>query len=258
MVMLGNASAQAAPGPETIDYSGSAFSTTVPAGVCSAQITALGGGGGGVNGVASPISALDHLAGARITASFPVRPGMAVNGDVGRGGDIGSTLGGFPQGVLGEGGYPNGGNAGLTANSGHTGGGGGGSTTVSIDGILLIVAGGGGGIGGGHSLAATGGDAGLSSAAGVAAGSDGQGAFDIKGDPSRVTLGGQGGQVSGPGLGGQFVASTSDVPQTIQDSLRGFDGVGGQGGNGGIDPSIDSGGGGGGGYFGGGGGAPRH
>lgn len=259
VLAFGAASAQAADSPvassvETIAFSGSSFTGQVPNDTCSVTITAQGGAGG-LNGVFSnPPGAIEGLSGtgALISASYAVRAGMVMTGEVGGSGALGIAQGTNAQPPA-AGGTPDGGNSGEAHN--HHGGGGGGSTSVTIDGTELIVAGGGGGYGGGHSLSNWGGDAGLPTVAGVAAGHDGGNGLDIKDDPSRVSGGGQGGQVDSPGAGGVFTAPTVEVPQADQDSVAGFPGSGRQGGKGGTDPSLDAGGGGGGGYYGAGGGA---
>ena len=190
------------------------YSFTVPVGVTSITVAAVGATGGGCEGVGG-----GH--GAQVTASVPVSAGEPLF--VGVGG-IGETC---HQPSGGAGGIGGGGNG--AAGNHHDGGAGGGgasalgqaSASPGFPG-LLVVAAGGGGAGGPSAFTGGGGNA----------GSPGSGAPGGGGGPGTSTAGGSGGQ---PGGGsGSF-------------------GLGGTGGNCGND-FTSSGGGGGGGYYGGGGG----
>jgi uncharacterized repeat protein (TIGR01451 family) len=231
--------AMAAPAtdPATTTYAaGAAFSSVVPNGACAVVATVAGGAGGraaaGANGVGS------NGAGARITATFDVVAGQDFEGIVGGGGATNAGRAGGPGGV-------NGGGDGGTAVTQHGGAGGGGRSEFTLDGDLLVLAGGGGGSGGGHSISddGFGGDAGIPSAAGVAAGDAGTAGTDA--DLSYIVGGGLGG-ASLPGTGGVH---------SVDITLNGLDGSGRTGGAGAPDPNYDAGGGGGAGYAGGGGGA---
>lgn len=248
LALTGVSPAVAAPAPETIAFTGAPASTVVPTGVCAVTINAVGGGGGNTFGFAAGLNGAG-AAGANITATYKVRPGMAVDAIVGGGGQMSHTGNAVPV----FGGYPDGGEGGTTPDGRHRGAGGGGSTSVSIGGLELIVAGAGGGLGGGHSYTAVGGDAGLPTAAGVTAGGDGVGDLGSETDPTHASGGGQGGQTTAGGAGGIYTAPS--LSQGERDALAGFPGVGRQAGNGGNDQNLDSGGGGGGGFFGGGGGS---
>lgn len=189
---------------------------TVPAGVSSVTVTAVGaaGGQGGCTGGGGGQGAL-------LTATVPVSGGEVLDVLVGGTGANGSCAGGdSPGGVGGGGNAPNG------------GGGGGGASALGTSiaqgfGSLFVVGAGGGGGGVGFGSGGGGGNAGASGGGG-----DGDG-----GSPGTATGGGAGGpagSLCGPGNTGGA-------------------GSFGQGGIGAVTISGD-GGGGGGGYFGGGGG----
>ena len=200
---------------ETFSYTGASTTWTVPSGVTSITITALGAQGGTTN----PSSGFGDVA----TGTLAVTPGTLYYILVGQQGQANDTVGAFGGG-------------------GATGGtdtvyGGGGMTWFSTAGTfdqstIILVAGGGGGEG--DNAGADGGSAGHP--AGVS-GSDG---FACAGS------GGGGGIQSAGGAGGtRCVLGTNGSAGTA-----GQGGLGGDGG--GADPR--DGGGGGGGYFGGGGG----
>ncbi|QYH35987.1 hypothetical protein [Salinibacterium sp. M195] len=269
LVATGATAASAAPAPaaETITFTGDQYTSVVPGAACGVTINAVGGGGGAAP---FPFPPLNPGAGADITATYKVTPGMAISAEVGGAGEPGAgRRGAYPAA---QGGWPNGGNGGhgglgFSGDGGvegtHTGGSGGGATSISIGGMELIVAGGGGGIGFGPTIPTTsdGGNAGLPTSAGAVAGSNGEdGADDID---SSMVRGGQGGQESDGGAGGTYSARVADVPASEQALLAGFSGAGNQGGAGGNGRAHDTndystGGGGGGGYFGGGGGAATY
>ncbi len=208
-------------------YTGSEQAFTVPSGVDSVQVYAVGAAGGG-KGTAP------GGAGATATAPVAVRPGEVLYVDVG---GAGRQVPG-----PGPGGWNGGGNA-----PGGGGGGGGASDVRTIPcgptcpgdpaslGSRLVVAGGGGGAGIGP----------LPGAGGVAdqAGGDATGSGGSGGGAATLGAGGRGGS-GAPANDPSFVG------------IAGNDGAFGQGGAGSGDLSAytGAGGGGGGGYFGGGGG----
>lgn len=230
---VAQADPSAAASTTTISATG-AYSGTVPAGICTVTATVLGAAGG------SPVTTAPNAngAGARVTATYPVVPGLAYSGIVG-GGGAGATSG------ANAGGSNGGGNGGVAATD-HHGGGGGGSTTFNLGGAPAIVAGGGGGAGGGHSTTTNGqgGNAGLPSGSGIANGSTGNVGRDT---PTTTVVGG------GVGGSGTFGAGGVNSADGNRNGLPGTNA--GVGGNGGTDPNYDAGGGGGAGYRGGGGGA---
>jgi hypothetical protein len=216
----------------TFTYVGHEQTFTVPAGIGSVQIDAVGAPGGG---------AVPGGSGGTVSASVGVTPGQTLFVEVGGGG---STSGG---------GWNGGGDPG---SGGSVGGGGGGASDVRAVscgascatggnaaslGSRLVVAGGGGGNG---AAGAGGGSLGL----GGAAGSDGaDGHPDTVGDGGGVH--GSAGS-GGPGLGGSGGTTVSGT-----DGTGGANGAAGAGGVAGGGPGANTtGGGGGGGYFGGGGG----
>ncbi|WP_149203487.1 Ig-like domain-containing protein [Actinotalea subterranea] len=233
----------AAPAPApgvTIVGVGSPLSGVTPDGVCAVTATVVGGAGGrsadGAGGVGS------NGAGALVTATFSVLPGTPWSATAGGGGRS-------HAGNTGGAGGLNGGGAGGSAADDHAGAGGGGWSSLHLGGTdeadLAVLAGGGGGSGGGHSTTddGFGGDAGLPTGVGAAAGDAGT---DGRDDDGLVPGGGQGGTATAPGAGG---AHSTDP------TLDGEAGSGRSGGAGAPDPNFDAAGGGGGGYFGGGGGA---
>ena len=219
-----------------------ALGGTVPGGVCTVTAEVLGGAGGS----AVTTTTNSNGAGAKVTATIPVLPGMSYSGTVGGGGGkptgSGTTDTAGPAGVNGGG---MGGTSGEASGVKHHGAGGGGFTDLSFDGTLAVLAGGGGGAGGGHSTTTNGagGDAGLPAGTGVA---DGEAGNIGKDYPNSAVVNGGAGGTSTPGAGGTNSQSSAQ---------NGFVGVLRVGGKGGNDTNPDAGGGGGGGYAGGGGGA---
>lgn len=212
-------------GAETTSFSftGSEQAFTVPAGVSTVHVAAVGGrGNAGTDG-----SDGGHRGTA--TGDLAVTPGETLYVLVGGAGAPGNTLIGLP----GAGGF-NGGARGANAGGGSFGGGGGGATDIrtisssqpgSLGSRLIVAAGGGGGPAGSTGLpGGTGG--GLS---GV------DGSYTPACDPSVLDGAGKGGTQ----VGGGTAAGSGTQPGAL--------GVGGRGGGAG-------GGGGGGGYYGGGGG----
>jgi hypothetical protein len=200
------------------------YTFTVPAGVTSITVNAIGAAGGACLGLVAG-------EGASVTATVPVTPGEPLFVGVGAhgSGDCGGNVGG-------TGGIGGGGNGG-TGNT-AAGAGGGGSSLVGVASpwpafnSLFVIGGGGGGAGNGNSSGGgNGGNAG-------SAGSNGA---------AGATGGGAGTQTAGGSGGARGSASAGTGSQ-------GSAGVGGQGGSGDTTSLSIGGGGGGGGYYGGGGG----
>jgi uncharacterized repeat protein (TIGR01451 family) len=221
-----------------------AFSTPVPDGTCSGNISVRGGAG--ASSAAAGVTGAQGGGGATINATFKVLPLQTVSGTVGAGGIV------VAPGVAGGGGAgaAAGGNAGqVPPGQAHRGGGGGGSTELRVAGQVLMIAGGGGGSGAAHGSSGSGGSGGYT---GIGPGTAAPGVDGIAGVQTGSTVGGgKGGQAAAGGAGG--LMAPDGVP-----SYSGFAGGGigvGTGGNGGNDTNPDTGGGGGGGYTGGGGGS---
>lgn len=237
---------------------------SVPAGISSVFVTAVGGRGGnagassnGFTGVGGPGGL-----GAVTSADVTVAPSALLYVEVG--GPGGAATNCFPGGA---GGVNGGGSAGFARCGLAAGGGGGGASDVrttpgsaglgAVTDPRLLVAGGGGGGGGSYTYAAggSGGNAGVGSA-GAGSGADGGVCDDGRGDEAAPGLaGGDGGSGLGGGLGGgPACAPTSD----FNGSRVGLAGARGVGGDTPETSSLGggtaSGGGGGGGYLGGGGG----
>jgi hypothetical protein len=217
---------------------GEAASYTVPAGVCSLEVTALGAEGGDFagDGFTTPGGL-----GGEITTRLAVAPGDVLEIVVGGAGGDGAV----DPGVGGV----NGGGAGGEAeppNGIGAGAGGGGSSTVTRAGETLAVGGGGGGAGAFF-------DGDEFSGGGAGGGGDGQDGFFVG---VRSAGGGEGGSVSAPGAGG--LGGGLGLAFGGEGESGDTDGVG-TGGDGGADDAIDpdqgvGGGGGGAGYHGAGGG----
>ncbi len=205
---------QSLPG-ETVTYNSVSTTTwTVPAGVVSITVTAIGGGGGG-GGSDSNQGAVGR-SGARISGTLAVSPGEVLTISVGSGGAGGSGEAGSAPG--GKGGVNSlgynggsGGNSGPNGVSGAGGGGGAASVVIRNNTPLVVAAGGGGGGGGGNNGA--GGDVNPGGLSGIVAGGS---AANKSGDG-----GGPGGGGGGYPLGGAAgVAGSGDV--------GGFSGADGQ------------------------------
>jgi hypothetical protein len=213
---------------QTYGYTGSAVQCTVPAGMTSVAVDAVGGQGGRTNDDVS------GGVGGRVTATIAVQPGQVLSLAVGGSGGGSGGFGGAHGGAGGTASYI----------SSLSGAGGGGSTDVRIGSKELVVAGGGGGGGGGSEIPLTSGTGGQGGSGGLyhgvndapftTPGADGSGYQGNGGS------GGCGGCQNGDGSGG---GSSST-----------HDGGGGGGGGGGGFPSGAGGGGGGFGGAGGGGG----
>lgn len=206
----------------TFNFTGGVQTWTVPAGVTSITIDALGAAGG-LNSAETRFADRPGY-GARVQATLTVTPGQVLNiyaGGLGNNGD--SVAGGL-------GGYNGGGN-GAFGFSPFSGGGGGGATDIRIGGVSLtdrvLVAGGGGG-------------AGLECGGNFDRGGDGGGLTGEDGDGACSGGNGGGGTQYAGGLGGVCGCSGSN-------GIAGTFGIGGDAG------VSSSGGGGGGGYYGGGG-----
>jgi hypothetical protein len=206
-------------------FTGSRQLFTVPAGVTSLQVVAVGGQGG--SGLGGPGGY-----GAKVAGTLAVTPGNVLyvyvggNGGNASGADANGQPGGFPDGGAGGNGSPG-------------GGGGGGVSDIEIPFQPIVVAAGGGGAPGAES---GGGDAGL----------------DGGGNPTLLaTSGGGAGTSTAGGSGG---SQTSNVPAYLcspPSNICGSAGSQFNGGHGGDANGVNvpGGGGGGAGWYGGGGGA---
>ena len=202
----------------TFSYTGAEQTYTVPDGVSSVRINAIGGAGGGPSACC-----LQGGRGAGVSASLPVTPGQVLYVLVG-------TPGSQPAG-----GFNGGGDGATRSGLSHYGGGGASDVrtlsisngTASLESRLLVAAGG----GGSSAPAASGGDAGS--------------AGFPNGDPS--VAGGAGTQTAG-GAGGSCAGGSAGCGEP------GVLGTGGAGGASGTGADTRGAGGGGGGLYGGGGG----
>ena len=214
------------------------YSFTVPAGVMSITVAAIGAAGGAGGGAHAGGGAGGGAGGegASVTATLAVAPGEQLSVGVGAPGGVGASV----SALSAAGGIGGGGAGGASDPPGSGGGGGGGASVVGVpspspgfSSPLLVVAGGGGGGGGGNPQSGALGGAGGNAGSG---GAPAQGGVS-GGGPGTSTAGGVGGGEGGApgsfGLGGSG-GSTGPRPK----------GIGGGG----------DGGGGGGGYYGGGGG----
>lgn len=206
-------------------------SFSVPAGVTSVAVTAVGGKGG--MGGGTDINNLPAGGsggnGANVTTTASVTSSSTLTVTVaGNGGDGGAAAGGSP-GSGGGGGGGAGGNGG--------GGGGGGASSVYAGSTALVVAAGGGGGGAGVMS--------IDAADGGAAGGDGRQA-------ECVGQGGKAGTSGGTAPGGAVCGIASRFPDEFSGGAQGTANAGGDGGSNEI--SNTGGGGGGGGVGGGGGG----
>ncbi len=207
----------------TVNFTSPGISTwTVPAGVTSIDIVAVGGGGGaGID----PRSGAGGQ-GARVTTSLPVTPGDVITLIVGGGGGFGDS------------------------------GGGGGATLLNRGVVPLVIAGGGGG-GGSVGLTGTagggGGNAGTDGGSGASAGTTPR-TLGTGGAQGLAGAGGLGGGGSAPGSAGGYGEGGPGGGGSGGLGGYGPPSGGGDGGLGGSTAGIDGGGGGGGGYGGGGGG----
>jgi hypothetical protein len=217
----------------TFDSTGAEQMFTVPAGVTSLNVVAIGAKGG--NGAPSDTPSGAGGLGGRATGEIPVTPGQILFIEVGGNGTTPTA------GAAGVAGFNGGGAGGASgdATNGHGGGGGGGASDVrnvsaTATGTLdsrLVVAGGGAGGGGNSGLAA-----GTGGGKGGAAGTDG-----ATGTAGTAGVGGKRATGTAGGLGGG-------------NGTAGAAGTGGTGGSGAALVAAGAGGGGGGGLFGGGGG----
>lgn len=212
----------------TYSFTGMPQSLTLPDGVTTVDVVAIGARGGG-RGVAGG-------RGARVDAALPVTPRQPLWIHVG-----GHGAGGF--GVAG--GFNGGGSALTDPLGGATGAGGGGATDLRTEGdgslaARVLVAGGGGGAGatanGGGGVGGSGGDAGAEGAGGAGTGAGGGGGA------ATTSAGG------GAGSGGSGSIRNGNAGEA------GTSGIGGTGGSAGTNTPSGWGGGGGGGLWGGGGG----
>jgi hypothetical protein len=231
---------------ETFNFTGAEQTFTVPAGVTSVTIHAVGAPG--ANGPAYAGTPSNAGSGASVTATVPLPAGTTtLYVEVG-GAGIGSSLG------------CDGGGRAFNGGSGTTcGGGGGGASDVRTTSLgtvpnpaltaandsRLVVAGGGGGGAGSYGCGEAGGTAGDTSATGAGDGSAGYDDYNLCGGVEPGTPGGNGGL--GGAQGGAGGAGTASNPTPGDPGSRGVGGDAPLG-------VYNQGGGGGGGYFGGGGG----
>ncbi len=218
-LLLVRAAAAQATTTQTFNYTGGEQTFTVPAGVTSVEVTAVGGHGGS--------AAASGGAAAQVTGKLSVTPGETLYVEVGGDGENGSAGGN----AVANGGF----------NGGAPGGGGGGGASdvrtnprsdgLSPDSRLLVAAGGGGS---GQNGSCTGGAGGAAEQAGESGSCNNGG-----GGAGTQTAGGAGG-ANGCGIG--------------QEGQLGLGGEGGGNGFKGEFCNLDTGGGGGGGLYGGGGG----
>jgi hypothetical protein len=231
-LLLAAQNASAAPTVTRFDFTGAQQSFTVPAGITSMHVVAIGGKGG-----ANHYQTVFGGFGAVVSADVAVTPGQVLIVVVGGNGGDAET------GPGGEGGFNGGGaggNPGGQGSFGPGGGGGGMSDVHTADGFLtggLIVAAGGGGSGGGFA----------GGAGGNAADADGQnGEAGAAGTAKNQGVAG--------GSGGAPGNSTTGAGKGSGGGGNGSIGSGGAGGDGNYNLSAAAGGGGGGGFFGGAGG----
>lgn len=225
--LAGEAAAETAPVTETFLCAGFAQGFSVPAGVTSLQVSAIGAQGGTL-----PQGSRTGGRGAQVTATLVVTPGEFLRINVGC--PANGRVGGF-----------NGGGTANTAQFGGEGAGGGGASDVRSEagGLSdrLLVAAGGGGEGGTNEFgnSTTGGGGGHADQDGGNA----DGTTNSRGRAGTATSGGAGGSPTG--------TSQQGDPQP---GTPGQAGIGGNGGAYGVNTPGRGGGGGGGGLFGGGGG----
>jgi hypothetical protein len=229
---------------------------TVPAGVTSLSVTAVGARGSAGSGYPAGTTPPAGGMGALVTApTVAVSPGTTLYVEVGGPGGVGACISGGAAGAGGGGA----GGAGTCPDGG--GGGGGGesdlrTTPAALGGLTaaagdprLVVAGGGGGGGGYFTVTGTGGgvggSAGLSGVSGAGVG----GAINCALDGGQP--GGEGGVGAGGGAGGTSTGGTGCVPDAGAGGSPGAGGGGAGYGHSGAGPGA---GGGGAGYTGGGGG----
>ena len=192
---------------------------TVPTGVTSLDVTAIGAGGGGGQGLNDPNNMVGFggPGGTVTNTAVPVKAGDVIRVFVGGGG--------------GAAGY-------LNTAGGYFGGGGGGATTLAVNGQIKMVAGGGGGAafrsdqpvsgGAGCGNPGAGGDGTNSAGGGGMGGADGTGG-----------VGGTAGVPSPGGGPGQGFAATALKAEGDADNKIGTPGAAGSGGAGGAgDPSA--------------------
>ena len=179
-----------ADGPVTISFTSGTHSFTVPAGITSIHVVAIGGHGGSGESIAGG-------QGGVATANVAVTPGEALNVIVG-GNGANYALNGPTSGGSNGGG------------SGYFGGGGGGASDVRTGGpaelaTRLVVAGGGGGGGifvAGGGISTSGGDAGKDGGSSPYCGGGKAGTTEHGGEGGAAGGGGAAGQPGTLGLGG--------------------------------------------------------
>ena len=222
---LSSASGATASDTKTFNFTGGEQLFTVPNGVTSLNVVAIGGKGGSSGGGTGGIGAAGGF-GATATGTVAVTPGQVLFVEVA--GNGGLISGGFNGGGNGADG------------SDHDGGGGGGATdirTISRAGAgntlnsRLVIAGGGGG-GGGNSGGTTGTGGGIGGhAGGPGFGGTGQDGFPGTGDAGSSAGAGGGSQTAGGGPVG--LAGSLGQGGNGQASAPGVNGGNGAGGGGG-------------------------
>ncbi len=232
MAMLWAATAAQAitPTTQTFTYAGSEQTFTVPGGVSSIQVVAIGAGGGGTSGAAGGEAA-------DVSGSVTVTPGQTLYIEVGGEGEGGpGGAGGFNGGAGGGGGGAGGGGASDVRTSPASSG-------LSPDHRLIVAAGGGGAGGPGEEVGGEGGAGGAAEEAGATS-SGGNGG----GGAGTAILGGGAGSGCG-GLGGEGQLGTGGAGGAKVGPENGGGGGGGglYGGGGGSGGCSFGGGGGGGG-----------
>ncbi len=236
--------------PETFTYSGSPVLWTVPSGVTSIEVLAVGAAGGSdfFGGTSTTGGDVPGGLGGAELATLSVTPGHTLSIKVG-------GVGVSPTNSFGALGGYNGGGSGGEGNFGGAGGAGGGGETTVVDentGATSAVAAGGGGAGGTDCVEEASSCSGVYRDLGGSAGSGG-------GSNGGSAGSGQGAGAGGGG-GGGVTTGSSGSPGTAGSSTsgcgNGMAGNAGSGGSGGLQCSGGSGGGGGGGggFYGGGGG----
>ncbi|MFF2821196.1 hypothetical protein ACFVT9_37440 [Kitasatospora cineracea] len=220
---------------QTLAFTGSPQSVTVPNDVCQVEVTAFGGAGG------SAVYGSPGGLGGEVRATLDVRSGQVLGVNVAGAGSGGSLVdGSVPHGGYGGGGQGGAYNDAPAPGNGATAAGGGGATTVALDGTMVIIAGGGGGGAGSFTDNGTGrgGDGGQNGEPGQTPATPGAG------------QGGAAGGGGGSGGAGGTPTSPDDQPGLAGGAANGM--VGGSGALNVGDPHMGTGGGGGGGAHGGG------
>ncbi|MBV5348625.1 hypothetical protein JZU61_03055, partial [bacterium] len=175
-------------------------SFTVPSGITTINITAVGGtGGSGGQDCGNGCGYNPGAPGGYVSNTYSVSSGTSISISIGSNGSNGSSNVSGTGGGAGGTGYKSGGRGGNTGGTGASGGGGGGGGATAVYGSGLEVIAGGGGGGGGRCNTAGSGTAGSTSTGGGSGGGGYQGA-DSGGDGAGGG-GGGGGALGGSGGG---------------------------------------------------------